>query len=69
MIHKGKGLEEGKVYITRGKPFKCEDTGRPVYYIEGLGQKLCCRFTELLEEEEDSAEKMISKLKEEFELN
>ena len=61
----GQGLEEGKIYTTKGKPF--EEDGMMNYYIEGLGVKLCCRFTEVLEE--DKAEIMISKLKEEFQLN
>jgi len=65
--HAGGGLKEGEVYITRGKSFIGEG-GEVCYYIEGLGSKLCCRFTELLDEKAE-AELAIEKLKEEFQLN
>lgn len=66
-INMGYGLEEGKIYETKGKPFR-EEGSDLCYYIEGLGSKLVCRFTELLEEKskEDAS---IEKLKREFELN
>jgi hypothetical protein len=66
----GTGLVEGEVYITRGKPYY-DENNRLCYFIDGLGEKLACRFTELLSdtEEERIAEKAIKKLKEEFELN
>lgn len=69
VIQHGTGLEEGKIYKTVGKKFNNE-YGQPCYYIEGLGQKLCCRFTELLEDEKESeSEIAVRKLKEEFQLN
>ena len=52
--HSGDGLVEGRTYTTIGKPY-INDGGHQCYYIEGLGSKLCVRFTEL----EDSKE-MIS---------
>lgn len=62
----GEDLIEGKIYETRGKAFKDED-GDLCYYITGVGTRLCCRFTELLD---DKVEKTtISKLIEEFQLN
>lgn len=66
-VYKGSGLEEGKIYETKGKPFLGEDSNFK-YYIEGLGTRLASRFTELLDEksEEDIA---IEKLKQEFQLN
>lgn len=65
----GGGLKEGEIYETKGKPF-IDEYGHENYYIKGLGVKLCCRFTELLEDrEEQSAEKALEKLKEEFQLN
>lgn len=64
---RGEGLVEGESYITRGKSFKDED-GDLCYYIEGFGARLCCRFTELLDERSVS-EITIEKLKEEFQLN
>lgn len=63
----GEGLVEGESYITRGKSYIDED-GDLCYYIEGLGSRLCCRFTELLDERSIS-EIAIEKLKEEFQLN
>lgn len=60
----GECLKEGNEYDTRGKTFKDED-GLDCYYIEGVGAKLACRFTELLEEQEIVATKAINKLKEE----
>ncbi len=61
----GNGLKEGEIYTTKGKSY--EDEGGMAYYIEGLGSKLCVRFTELLEE--DEAEVMLDNIKREFELN
>lgn len=63
--YSGDGLVEGEEYTTRGKPYMNAE-GKPLYYIEGLGGRLCCRFTELLETPE---EKFMSNLKEEFQLN
>lgn len=68
IVHNGEGLIEGEVYETRGKAFKDEDEIL-CYYIEGLGIRLCQRFTELLDEEKTAEEKAIDKLKEEFQLN
>ena len=68
---RGAGLKEGETYITKGKPY-AGTTGDPVYYIEGLGAKLCCRFTELLDERDEAERESdfaIEKLKEEFQLN
>ncbi len=61
------GLEEDKDYVTRGKPFT-SSSGQLCYYIEGIGKRLCCRFTELLEGE-NKAKIALNKLKREFELN
>ena len=52
----GLGLVEGDVYTTRGKQFVDVDNDL-CYYIEGLGVKLACRFTELLEDEVKKEEK------------
>lgn len=60
-------LKEGNIYETKGKSYN-NSYGQPCYYIEGIGTKLVCRFTELLYDETDE-EKAISKLKEEFQLN
>jgi hypothetical protein len=57
----GTGLKEGEIYITRGKPFKSE-TGMDNYYIDGLGPRLACRFTELLEEEDTVEEVSLEEL-------
>src|SRR6187401_1156999 len=65
------GLEEGKIYITRGAPFMAEH-GCYCYYIEGIGQRLASRFTDLLDddvEEEVQAEKAIVDIKNELNLN
>jgi len=65
------GLEEGKVYITRGAPFMAEHSCY-CYYIEGIGQRLASRFTDLLDddvEEELQAEKAIVDIKNELNLN
>jgi len=65
-IGMGTGLIEGEIYETKGKSFIRKD-GNLCYYIEGLGARMVCRFTELLDEKykEDIA---IEKLKEEFKL-
>ena len=60
-------LTEGQEYITRGKPFKDEDN-QLCYYIDGIGNRLCIRFTELLEES-NTAEKAIEQIKRELQLN
>ena len=65
------GLEEGKVYITRGAPFMGEHNCY-CYYIEGIGKRLVSRFTDLLDddvEEELQAEKAIVDIKNELNLN
>jgi len=43
------GLKEGEIYETDGKPFPDPEHGALKYYIKGLGTRLCCRFTEVLE--------------------
>jgi hypothetical protein len=48
----GDGLEEGKIYTTKGKPYIDPESGNKCYYIEGLGSKLVERFTELLDNED-----------------
>jgi tRNA U34 2-thiouridine synthase MnmA/TrmU len=48
--HTGEGLKEGQIYTTNGKIFEYKH-GLMCYYIEGLGIKLACRFTEVLKEE------------------
>lgn len=58
-------LVEGEIYETRGKSFR-DEYGQLCYYVDGVGIRLCCRFTELLE---DKSELAMKKLKEEFELN
>ena len=67
LIQTGEGLKEGEIYETIGEPFISEN-GNLCYYIKGLGAKMCCRFTKLIEEKsvEDTA---LEKLKEEFQLN
>ncbi len=60
----GEHLKEGEEYETKGEPF-IEADGEPCYYIVGLGGRLCCRFTKLLDESEIA----VNKLKEEFQLN
>ena len=66
------GLEEGKIYITRGATFKSEH-GTICYYIDELGPRLASRFTDLLDddnvEEEVQAEKAIESIKKELNLN
>jgi hypothetical protein len=57
----GAGLKEGEIYITRGKSFKSE-SGLYNYYIDGLGPRLACRFTELLEDEDTIEEVSLEKL-------
>ncbi len=57
----GTDLKEGEIYVTRGKPFKSE-SGMNNYYIEGLGPRLVCRFTELLEEEDTVEEVSLEEL-------
>jgi hypothetical protein len=52
----GWGLIEGHVYTTRGKKYVDED-GDECYYIDGLGSRLACRFTELLDSEVQKEEK------------
>lgn len=47
----GEGLKEGSLYKTKGKPYVCS-SGIRCYYIDGLGEKLECRFTEYLEDKE-----------------
>ena len=49
--HTGDGLKDGQTYTTNGKPFT-DEYGQQCYYIDGLGSKLCCRFTELLDQSE-----------------
>jgi len=64
------GLEEGKIYITRGAPFLTEH-GAICYYIEGLGERLASRFTDLLDdstEEEVEAEMALVSIKNELNL-
>jgi len=47
--HTGEGLEEGKIYETIGEPYK-DKYSDLCYYITGLGSKLMCRFTKVIEE-------------------
>jgi len=58
--YNGEGLKEGEVYETDCKPFINSD-GIKCYYIKGLGEKMCCRFAELLDDKaaETVAEKSI----------
>ena len=63
----GSGLEEGKEYETKGEPF-VGDSGGLCYYIKGIGSRLCCRFTKVIEEQ-SVAEIAVEKLKREFQLN
>lgn len=65
-LYIGTGLEEGKIYSTKGKPF-IDGENELYYYIDGLGARLCRRFTELLDD--SISEMAITKLKEEFQLN
>lgn len=58
----GKNLKEGEIYTTRGKPFK-NDSGQLCYYIDGIGRKLCCRFTELLDDTDKKEETLYVKEK------
>lgn len=46
--HNATQLIEGKIYETFGKPYY-NDINNYVYYINGLGEKMACRFTEVLE--------------------
>lgn len=45
----GDNLKEEQIYETSGEPF-IDEHGFPSYYIKGLGIKLTCRFTKLIEE-------------------
>ena len=45
----GDGLKEGNIYETNAKSFMDEDNFEN-YYIVGLGGRLKCRFTELLDQ-------------------
>jgi hypothetical protein len=45
----GEGLVEGEEYNTRGGVY-LDKYGLESYYIDGLGDKLACRFIPVLEE-------------------
>ena len=60
----GKELNEGEIYTTRGKPCIDSVSKQPCYYIDGIGRRLCCRFTELLEESDKKEESIHVKEKE-----
>lgn len=49
----GDGLREGEIYETIGEPF-LQSPYDPClsYYIKGLGTKLVCRFTKVLDQSE-----------------
>jgi hypothetical protein len=64
----GRGLKEGEIYETKGKPFQDEE-GLYNYYITGLGPKLMCRFTEALDENKPTFEYSIEELIKEPHLN
>ena len=51
ITYSGESLKEGQTYFTRGKIFETHH-GVKCYYIEGLGIRLACRFTELLDNNE-----------------
>ena len=48
--HQGHGLKEGEIYETKGELFT-NYFGDSVYYIQGLGIRLACRFTKALSPE------------------
>jgi hypothetical protein len=60
----GAELKEGEIYTTRGKPCIDSVSNLPCYYIDGIGRKLCCRFTELLDEPIKKEESIHVKAKE-----
>ena len=47
----GRSLKEGEIYTTKGKPYI--SNGEMCYYIDGIGTKMCCRFTGVLDEKEE----------------
>lgn len=59
--HHGAELIEGKVYNTKANQY-LDAVGMGCYYIDGIGEKLSCRFFEL----EDEKEEMIIELKKEL---
>jgi len=59
--HHGAELREGKVYNTISNSYM-DAVGMECYYIDGIGEKLKCRFIEL----EDEKEEMIIECKEEL---
>jgi len=59
----GRELKEGEIYTTKGKPFMSVNK-QMCYYIDGFGSKMCCRFTELLEETDKKEETLFVKEKE-----
>lgn len=59
----GLNLEEGKIYETIAKPFTDEHDLQS-YYITGLGAKLACRFTELLDDSKEESKSIEEQLQE-----
>lgn len=58
----GRDLKEGEIYTTKGKPFN--NNGQMCYYIDGIGSRMCCRFTEVLDETDKKEETLFVKQKE-----
>jgi hypothetical protein len=66
------GLTEGYVYTTRGEKYTGK-MGRDCYYIDDVGERLALRFTNYLDddmtEEDREADKALTSLKNELNLN